>query len=557
MENLDRWAQGGEFQLSTFLSIPCRDSRIRAVFEQEDVMAKYGRVMLPRIVVDAQLKQFLLRQCPIAWHVYKPLETWLEALTGHVTTGETHLRYEIYDKDEATSIQLLRDLVSVFTHMDGGPPLNPSFVSQWSIWPVYNPYKPLSTYPTHVPMPPPWLPVPSYSNLYLRKKNSFNFITCAESKAYITLEDFHQGFTLDFWVVAILSFILIVLLLLISFKCYRLADGAVLILAKVILEQGFRLSETLKMHNGFKIFLSSFLLVSLILTNLYRGEVTKNMTAPFPQEQLKSVQEAVDKGLRILVPIPNTNEHPWQNDWIRIMEANRHNKTGDAPNHSTNLEFLFYHFTANYMRYSYLIRAFAMDITGLGEFNSTTSERRHPGMLKSLKIIGVRPDSADLELELMKCNNTIYVDEKFKLDAIMMKAKQINPKNATKLYYGSDEFLPHNSFWMMGPILFDRINVIHTRMQSILHSGIFDHAYEGVWSPNYKSKSKFITALTKDDDGSAVRQLSMQTNMVIGVFYIYGTCISACFLIIFLEIVKIMLSVDNTIVTVLSAPQFR
>ena len=75
------------------------------------------------------------------------------------------------------------------------------------------------------------------------------------------------------------SFVLVAFLLYTTFRLYLIKDGTVFFVVKVLMEQDLNMTRKLERLGGFKFFLTAFFLMGVNLATLYRGEVTKNMTA--------------------------------------------------------------------------------------------------------------------------------------------------------------------------------------------------------------------------------------------------------------------------------------
>jgi hypothetical protein len=124
--------------------------------------------------------------------------------------------------------------------------------------------------------------------------------------------------------IAVPSMVFVSIWLFLLFRIYYVNDGSELFVVKVLLEQDLNLSCKLIKLGGFKWFLGLVLLMCLILTNLYRGEVTTNMTLPMPRSYIKTVKESIEKGFRIILP---TNLQETNNIFVNRYISNRTNPT--------------------------------------------------------------------------------------------------------------------------------------------------------------------------------------------------------------------------------------
>jgi len=314
----------------------------------------------------------------------------------------------------------------------------------------------------------------------------------------------------------------VTIFLFVLFKVYRLADRPVVFVFKILMEQGLGLSGKLGKLHGFKLFMSPFLLACLILSSLYRGEVTKNTTAQMPRKGLKLVDEAVQNGLTILLPIPIGKGNMCGSE-ANVIEFNQLNVSSTSWRHASLMHRFFSR--------SPIIKALANE----HEFNLPKFLDRHPGILGSIKLVPVKNSSSnELEEELLKCNDTIYVDEKFKLDNSVLKAKQINAEAVNGLYYGKDNFLPYRAFWIMGPTQFDRTRLIKLKFQAIRQSGLFDRVYVGVGTDAYKAKLRI--KIDFDSGGDTISKLSLHSGLVMSTFYMHFARISICVLVMLVEL---------------------
>ena len=164
-------------------------------------------------------------------------------------------------------------------------------------------------------------------------------------------------------------------------------------------------------------------------------------------------------------------------------------------------------------------------------------EAKYPNLLQSMtpilcsKKIGPRP----FYEELVKCEDTIYLDEKsLYLDVQFVLTMGFFPEEAGNLYYGQDEYMSYNTFWIMGPTLFDRNNAIHIQLQSIFHSGIFEKIGRTVDAEWYQIQMKIRKVLVKQ--GLQTKPLSWTSGLLNGVFIFLAVGIGVSVCAIVLEI---------------------
>jgi hypothetical protein len=352
--------------------------------------------------------------------------------------------------------------------------------------------------------------------IIMRGKSHLNFITCAGSSEYVSFTTFAQPFTAAFWEVALPSFVATSVFIFFVFKYFKLKDSTPFFVIKVLLLQRLGISPKLGKLYGFKLFLGPFLLIIAILTNLYRGELTSDMTEPLPRVQLQTVQEAINSGFKILVHIkPRYKE---DND---IHNYNRNRR---------NLDLKWKMFKNHLKTTDPFIRALILD---LGESSDWVN---YPKLLDSMTpVISDYTGKSNLDTldsELLKCDNSILIGEPLELEMKMIKLIKSGHVASKYLYMGKDNYLPINSFWMMGPLLFDRQKIVYTQFQAVIHSGIFKLIMEGVDTDVHIMKKALRIRNSKLE---VVEPISLKSGLVLGIFILFSVCILASALFLLLE----------------------
>ena len=132
-----------------------------------------------------------------------------------------------------------------------------------------------------------------------------NFLTCDGHLTFLSFAAYIKDFEMDFLITAGISVILITTLLKIAFDKLRLSDSALFFIYKIIMEQGIGASSKLEKTPGYKIFATVLILIGFEVTNLYKGTVTTDFTAPLPRAQIKTIAEAVEREYKIYLSLNN------------------------------------------------------------------------------------------------------------------------------------------------------------------------------------------------------------------------------------------------------------
>jgi len=489
-------------QLITKLKIPCMYS-IQTILERQ-VNSSSAEYWLPsRVLMDSELAELVLNSCPITWLVTNDIGgiPSAEVYTGIEATGTLVLQ-------DSTAVQTLTDIVQVLNLSHPLKPESKFFQLPGKVG--QNRFGTLGVKPNVVPKyEGNGRSSEIYLYVYPRKKMSFNFITCAGSHEYITFAGFVQPYSPNLWAVAVICFAFLSIGLRGIFKRQDLEDAAAFFVAKVLLEQDLSLTSKLKHMGGFKWLLASTLFGGIVLTNSYRGQVTTNMMAPMPRSQLETVSEVLEKGLKILLPMKGLGPP------FGILQEKEYQEN------SSNLTLKWEFISLNSLTSSPFLKALMVSL-GDNWQSAATIQTKHPRLLESLTpILSPQNLEAALLVELLKCRDTVYIDEILQLDDTFLKFTATGLNAVQHLYYGTDNYMSNPNFWSMGPTLFDRNNLVRNRFQSMIHSGILEWQTEGVETEVFSTRNRVIKFVARHKLRAPV-PMSLNSNLLIGIFMLFA-----------------------------------
>jgi len=488
------------FELVTKLLFPCHGSIMRTTYDLRQIQTLYGQDLLPsRALLDSKLQELIFHGCPMHWafkygldsHMYGVLNTGFYG-KGRGTTWRT------MNIAEETAI----DVIKVFnqSHSRHSHSTSFKFVSP-TVLPVFlRPYG----------VPRSENNSMDYMYIYLLNRRSFNFLTCGGTKEYLSFKSFLQPFKFKLWIVALTSVVIIWLFLWLTFRIRKILDDSAILILKIFLDQGLDLSSKLRNLPGLRVSLTGFLFAAILLIDLYRGTVTTNMTAPLPRTQLKTIHEALGKGFKTLVGIER-NKRIGKNGRSNDREVEKYLKEPSSVDVKWNLIS-----TTLAMGENVFINAIKEDLRDYSV---------DPTLMASLAPILWNENTTSLPVhrEILKCENTMFVDFPEALDAFRLSASNLNPIGAQNLYYGTDDFMPRNIYWIITPTLFDRNGIIHTRFQTMLHSGVFQKQHFGVHTDHYIGQ-KMVKKLLAHQNLKKVDSLSWKSGLLRCIYIIYFAC---------------------------------
>jgi hypothetical protein len=232
------------------------------------------------------------------------------------------------------------------------------------------------------------------------------------------------------------------------------------------------------------------MLTCVLLTNLYRGSLTSDLTAPIPTAKLERVQQAVDNDFQILVPAAGNQS--------RIDQ--RANLDKEILANSTRLkQWAIEHLTFSHNFIAALISSETQ--------RNISNNFNFKALVNSLDIQLYTNDS--VERRLSECNKTIYVGT---TEELKQMQESIQRKGISKYFYrGDDRFLSHPLAWVFSRMSFDRLNFVQKGFQAVIHSGIFDY-FHRTYDGQYQT--------AQDSD---VRSLSTESGFFVSTLVIYAT----------------------------------
>ena len=286
---------------------------------------------------------------------------------------------------------------------------------------------------------------------FFHKVTSYNFITCdGLENQLLSFKAYVSPFQSMVWICIIVIFVCVSIFLSGLFKWIYLQDNPPFTLLSILLEQP--VSTAVSRGAGMKILLASVYMTSVVLTNSYRGIVTTSLTFPVTPKSLETFDEALVQGYNFLQVLP-----PYS---VTIYNHSRWNALNSNASHQVALDFLNN------------IAFFKASISATLKLNSSVDLK----FRKKLKDVTTRlrlpqnfPNMTS-EIELSKCNKTIYVDFDDNLDQIIFNMKSSDQAN--KMYRGKESFLKQSYAWRMERIDWDQNNVLEFRSQAITSSGI-------------------------------------------------------------------------------------
>jgi len=300
----------------------------------------------------------------------------------------------------------------------------------------------------------------NYTYLYFAQTKSLAFMTCAYTE-YISFAAFIEPLGFSFWVVAVPSFIFIWLGLLTFIKVKKIRSfGSLWLLLFIVLEQSATGYGKLQKLTGLKCFLIAVTVGTMLPPNLYRGEVTSNLLAPFPRKRIRSIQEALDLDFKTLIFMRRDSA---TTEVEREFKINR--------NMTTELRWeLLWSVMEKHPR-SWL-EAMGNELGGMTYLsNASLVAARFGKLVRSMTPVLHNSKGQDkFELKyLLRCRNEIRISTIPQLENYIHDALHVPGAWAKNLYIN---YLPLYNYWVLGPTVFDRSTLINTAFQSLIHSGI-------------------------------------------------------------------------------------
>jgi len=147
----------------------------------------------------------------------------------------------------------------------------------------------------------------STSSLFSTRTSDFRFMTCQPRQVSIDFQVYLKPFGTGVWLCLVLIIYLSKVFLWLLFRFNGGNDGGLILLYSYLLEHAYRLSFKLQHLKTFNIFLSMFLMASIVLSNAYKGIVITDITAPLQESHISTFQEAVDANYTLIVRLPSSS----------------------------------------------------------------------------------------------------------------------------------------------------------------------------------------------------------------------------------------------------------
>jgi hypothetical protein len=154
-----------------------------------------------------------------------------------------------------------------------------------------------------------------------------------------------------------------------------------------------------------------------------------------------------------------------------------------------------------------------------------------------LDLIGAPEDfpNVSFQMELSKCNKSIYVDHDYQLDQFRRDVLMLTNGNMeSKLYKGKESFQKQLFKWSIEEVEWDRSEMVSKRWSSLSHSGIFSHLDDVYRIGRMKSKTRMIERMFGAKEEESFRPLTLKST-VISIFIIYLAFATFCTSVLLVE----------------------
>jgi len=345
------------------------------------------------------------------------------------------------------------------------------------------------------------------SQIYAKKYSfyestvSFNFITCHPSSKYISFTMYIRPYSIGAWLSIFLTFLVSIYVISVQLERKDFSRKALYISTRIVLEQGITFRSSGIKKNTITYFVFALLLITwFIITNAYKGKVVTAFTAPLPSYQMEKIVEAVGKDYKVLLLYP---EGFVENLQWRYSEYHR-NVITDQQHLSINNLFLSALWT--YVNTRNFTEELSLFIFRL--------------MNQTLYVDDYRNRTAFVEAKFQECGKTILIGDNFELNEFRKTVKdKFGKKKWSNVYYGKDKYLLTNNYWKLGPVNWDKGNIVGCRVQSFVHSGILPRLTRRLHGENQLVTEEF-----------QIRPMSLSSNGV-SIFCIFGALVGLAILI--------------------------
>ncbi len=361
-----------------------------------------------------------------------------------------------------------------------------------------------------------------YSAYLILYEEAYNFLTCDGVEDYLSFEAYASPFDQSSWIGILISSLISLLFLQAFIYFKRIPTRLIILLPSVFLEQPPQIPTKLLKHRSFKYLLISLLVAATVLTNSYKSVVTTGLTAPFSNNRVESFEKVVRLAYKILPPFDEFQVQVTRLIWERIANA--------SVELQENLELGL---TKQFLYSSHLSSTLLNDISLLP---IRYREKRMQSQ-RMLNLIGV-PENfpyVSFEMEISKCNKSVYVDYDYQLDKFRAEVLILTKgKLRSKMYKGKESFQKQSFSWLIEKMEWDRTEMVSKRWSALSHSGIFSHFNDIYRIEKVKSQMRIIEKLFGAEEEELVRPLTLKST-VISIFIVYFIFISFCTCILFAE----------------------
>jgi len=341
------------------------------------------------------------------------------------------------------------------------------------------------------------------------RASAFTFVTCAGSHTSIDFSLYAKPFQRRVW----LSFLVVVFALIIFWQFlisrYRTRDNPLLIVYATLLEQSMNATVRLRSLCSFSHTLCLWLLTCVILANSYKSIVIAYFVLAPPTSGITTFAEVFDQGYKILPKL------------IRTPDGNYANM------HMLNENLDFPKFG------SY----FGQTLMSYGLQTSSLNAYSENGVIYSelRSRLRIPPDfpNTSLEMELRKCDKTVFVDSDLDMRRNFFKWRRLFA--GTRLSWGDSIMRRVDAFGIMIKTRHWEDHYLAPRIQALSSSGIYlywEHLRNWTHQQGY---NKYLATL-----GPEI--LSLEKSNFNSILAIYGIAILICGLSVVMEIVTQFIS---------------
>jgi hypothetical protein len=253
-------------------------------------------------------------------------------------------------------------------------------------------------------------------------------------------------------------------------------------------------------------------MASLVLTNSYKSVVTTDLTAPFSNKRLETFDDVMRLAYKVLPPL-----NSFMAAMMRSIEEFNANETIERQVKRETTRLI--------LRQSHLTEALQTEVS-----SPNTLPRIRIMSQRMLNLIGAPENFPEVsfQMEIRKCNKSIYVDNDYQLDQFRTDALILGSGNLrSMLYKGKESFQKKLFSWRVIRMEWDRTGLISKRWSAISHSGIFsqlDYVYR---SGKMKSQIRKVEKLFVGKVEESVRPLALKST-VLSIFILYLASVCFC-----------------------------